>query len=202
MLTTASSDIDPEITEDERRKAKALIAAHLPKNHTTTPHPSIAPLAAVGLSETFQQEVDRIAAEQPRQGGIEVSRYEAPDEPSGEEDEATMRKALRTAYISSAFLSDRQANLQLLDEFGKNAWLVGNSQTEEILQGLERELAGLKSEAENVNKGRKTAQFDSKGEFLTLQENWKRGIGNILEIQVATEQIRRQILEHQQRPAA
>jgi len=200
--TAAIPDIDPEITNDERQAAKALITKHLPSSHTTTPHPSLAPLPAAEFSETFRQEINRIAAGQPRQQGIDVSRYEAPDEPPSEGDEATMRQALRTAYISSTFLSDRHTNLQLLDEFGKNAWLIGNSQTEEILHGLEAELAGLKSETEDVNKARKASQLQSKGELLTLQENWKRGIGNILEMQVATDHLRRQIVERQRQPAA
>lgn len=202
MLTAAFPDIDPEITEAERQGAKALITRDLPNNHTTTPHPSLAPLSATDFSEILRQEIDRVAAGGPRQQGIDVSRYEAPDGPAGESDEAAMRQALRTAYISSTFLSDRNTNLQLLDEFGKNAWLIGNSQTEEILQGLERELAGLKSETEKINQARKAAQEHSKGELLTLQENWKRGIGKILEIQVASDQLRRQTLERQRHPAA
>ncbi|ETI29579.1 hypothetical protein G647_02032 [Cladophialophora carrionii CBS 160.54] len=202
MLTAVIPDIDPEITDTERQRAKALISRHLPNNHTTAPHPSLAPLPAVNLSDIFRQEVERVAAGEPRRQGIDVSRYEAPNEPAIESDEATMREALRNAYISSTFLSDRQANLELLDEFGKNAWLIGNSQTEEILQGLERELAGLRSEAENVNKARKAVQEQSKAELLTLQENWKRGIGKILEIQVATDRLHRQTLEPQRRPAA
>jgi len=131
-----------------------------------------------------------------------VSRYEAPEEPSSNSDETIMRQALRTAYISSTFLSDRHTNLQLLDEYGKNAWLIGNSQSEAVLQDLERELVGLKSETEEVNKARKAAQEQSKGELLTLQENWKRGIGKVLEIQVATDQLRHEMLDHQRQHAA
>ena len=179
-----------------------MIGKQLPNDHTTTPHPSLAPLSAVIFSDIFRQEIDRVAAGEIRQQGIDVSRYEAPDEPSSEKDEATMRQALRTAYISSTFLSDRYTNLHLLDEFGRNAWLIGNSQMEEILQGLERELAGLKSETEDVNKARKAIQLDFKGELMTLQENWKRGLGSVLEIQVATDQLRRQILQHRRQPAA
>jgi pre-mRNA-splicing factor SPF27 len=202
MLTAAILDIDPEITNTEREKAKALISRHLPNNYTTAPHPSLAPLPAATFSDLFRQEIDRVAAGEPRRQGIDVSRYEAPDEPASESDEATMREVLRNAYVSTTFLADRYANLELLDEFGKNAWLIGNSQTEEILQRLEGELAGLRSETENVNKARKEVQEQSKAELLTLQENWKRGIGKILEIQVATDRLRRQILEHPGEPAA
>ncbi|OAL26262.1 hypothetical protein AYO20_10139 [Fonsecaea nubica] len=193
--------IDPDITDAERERAKAAIARHLPKDYLNTPHPSLAPLPAVNFSETFRQEINRVAAGQPRQQGIDVSRYEAPDEPSSDSDQATMKEVLRNAYILTTFLSDRHTNLQLLDEFGKNAWLIGNSQTEQVLQVLESELAGLKSETENINKARKATQEQSKGELLTLQENWKRGIGKILEIQVAADQLRRQLGQGQLHPA-
>ncbi|OAP59003.1 hypothetical protein AYL99_06300 [Fonsecaea erecta] len=185
--------IDPDITDAERQRAKASIARHLPKDYLSTPHPSLAPLPAVNFSETFRQEINRVAAGQPRQQGIDVSRYEAPDEPASDSDQATLKEVLRNAYILTTFLSDRHTNLQLLDEFGKNAWLIGNSQTEQILQVLERELTGLKTETESINRARKATQEQSKGELLTLQENWKRGIGKILEIQVATDELRRQL---------
>jgi pre-mRNA-splicing factor SPF27 len=178
-----------------------LIAAQLPNDHAANPHPSLAPLPDVIFSDMFRQEIARVAAGESRQEGIDTSRYEPPEEPSSESDEATLKQALRAAYVANTFLSDRHANLQLLDELGKNAWLIGNFQTEEVLQGLERELAGLKSEAELVNRARKTAQEQSKGELVTLQENWKRGVGKVLEIQVATNQLRQEILEHRRQHA-
>ena len=129
------------------------------------------------------------------QGGIDVSRYEAQDDPAADTDEDAWRQHLRSAYISSMYLLGRQANLDLLDEYGKNAWLVSNSQMEYILQDLEQELDRVKNEIETVNKARKQAQEQSKGELLALDETWKSGIGKILEIQVATDNLRQLILE-------
>ncbi|KIX06801.1 uncharacterized protein Z518_04777 [Rhinocladiella mackenziei CBS 650.93] len=193
--------IDPDITNADRDHAKALITEHLPPNYLTTPHPSLAPLPTVEFSEIFLQEVNRLAAGQPRQAGIDLSRYEAPETPASDSSEEVMRQALRNAYVSRTFLSGRHTNLILLDEFGKNAWLTGNSQAEEILQGLERELARVKAETERVNKARKAAQEGSKGELLGLEDAWKRGIGQILEIQVATDRLQQLIVERQRNPA-
>lgn len=129
------------------------------------------------------------------QGGMDVSRYEAPDDPAADTDEEAWRQHLRSAYVSSTYLLGRQANLALLDEYGKNAWLVSNSQMEYTLQELEQELDRVKSEIETVNKARKQAQEQSRGELLALEETWKSGIGKILEIQVATDNLRQLILE-------
>lgn len=93
------------------------------------------------------------------------------------------------------YLSGRHSNLTLLDEFGKNAWLIGNSQLEHLLQELEQELTRLKDDVENVNKARKAAQENSRGELLGLEETWKHGIGKILEVQVAGAGLRQLILE-------
>jgi pre-mRNA-splicing factor SPF27 len=128
-------------------------------------------------------------------GGIDLTRYEAPDEPASDTPQEAWRQALRNAYVSSTYLSGRHSNLTLLDEFGKNAWLIGNSQLEHLLQELEGELARLRDDVENVNKARKAAQENSRGELLGLEETWRLGIGKILEVQVAEAGLRRLILE-------
>lgn len=89
----------------------------------------------------------------------------------------------------------RHENLALLEESGKNAWLIGNSQLEEILRGLEKELAEMKEAAETVNKERKMAQEARHGELVGLEESWKRGVGAILDVELAAENLRLQILE-------
>ena len=172
-----------------------MINRELPSNYLTTTHPSLAPLPAVNFSEIFLNEVNRVGTSQPRQGGIDLSRYEAPEAPASDSDLDARRQALRNAYVSSTYLSGRYTNLSLLDDFGKNAWLVGNSQAEEILQNLDQELARVKTEIEDINKARKAVQEHSKGELLGLEENWKRGIGKILEIQVASDRLRQLIIE-------
>lgn len=127
-----------------------------------------------------------------------MGRYEAPEN----EDIADLavqakRLALRQVYVASTFLSGRQDNLHLLDEYGKNAWLVSNDRAEEILKDLERTLATLKSETDEINKSRKVTQEAHKAELLGLQDAWRRGIGQILEIEVATEELRHLIYDRQ-----
>lgn len=73
--------------------------------------------------------------------------------------------------------------------------MIGNSQLEDILRGLEKELAETKEEVETVNKQRKLTQESGKGELLGLEETWKRGVGAILDTELAAEGLRLQILE-------
>lgn len=89
----------------------------------------------------------------------------------------------------------------MLEEHGRNAWLIGNSQLEDILRDLEKELADTKEAAEEVNKQRKLAQEARQGELVNLEETWKRGVGAVLDVELASEGLRMQILEHRRQVA-
>lgn len=130
-----------------------------------------------------------------------MSRYEAPEPPAPSSssgaapDLDAWRETLRKAYTASHHLSTRHENLALLEENGKNAWLIGNSQLEDVLRELERELAETRAAVEEVNRQRKTAQEAGRGELIGLEESWKRGVGAVLDVEVAAEGLRAQILE-------
>ena len=128
-------------------------------------------------------------------GGIDLTRYEAPEKPADDSEIETWRKSLRQAYMSSSYLSGRLTNLSLLEEFGKNAWLISNSQLEDILRDLEKELSEQKEAVENINKSRKAAQEESRAELVGLEEAWKQGVGKAIEVQLATDGVRREILQ-------
>ena len=149
----------------------------------------------------IQHELQRKAAGHPITGGIDLSRYEEPEGPSDDNNTEAWKRPLQKAYISSIYLSGRISNLSLLEELGKNAWLIGNSQLETILRQHEKELEGLKAATENVNKSRKAAQEGSRGEIMGLEETWKRGIGRIVEAEVAVEELRKQILDERRQQA-
>lgn len=172
-----------------------MITAELAPDASSTLHPSIPLEPDFHPSQLIRQELQRKAAKSPITGGIDLSRYEEPESPSDDEDIAAWKRSLERAYTSSTYLSGRVSNLSLLEEHGKNAWLIGNSQLEDVLRQLEKGLEELNTAAENVNKSRKAAQEGSRGEIIGLEESWKRGIGRILEAEVAVEEIRNHILD-------
>ena len=133
------------------------------------------------------------------QGGIDLARYEEPEEPANKSDINLWRSTLGEAYASMSYLSARLGNLNLLEEFGKNVWLISNSQLEDILKSLEEELSSQKNEIENVNKARKVAQERSKPELSGLEEMWRLGIGKIIEIEVATDGVKREMQDRRGR---
>ncbi|GAB1216974.1 hypothetical protein ATERTT37_006195 [Aspergillus terreus] len=201
--------IDPAPSARARAEAEKLVAAELPADYSSTLHPSIPNFEEPKFSPLIQQELERKAAGQPLTGGIDVSRYEAPEPPTRSADAGPgatpdleeWRRTLQKAYTASSHLSMRHENLALLEEHGKNAWLIGNAHLEDILRGLEKELAETKEAAESVNKQRKIAQEASKGELVGLEETWKKGVGATLDVELAAETLRLQILEQRRQLA-
>ncbi|KNG84554.1 BCAS2 family protein [Aspergillus nomiae NRRL 13137] len=189
--------IDAEPSAQARANAQKLIALELPADYSSTIHPSIPAFPESQFSPLVQQEVERKAAGLPLTGGIDLSRYEAPEPPTRSSEagpNATPNldewcQALQKAYTASSHLEWQERVL------------IGNSQLEDVLRGLERELAETKEAAETVNKERKIAQESSKGELVGLEETWKRGVGAILDVELASENLRLQILEQRRQLA-
>ncbi|KAI0505935.1 Pre-mRNA-splicing factor SPF27 [Xylaria bambusicola] len=185
--------IDTDPTPSERSAAEALISAEAelssPRAPTSYPAPTFTPL--------FQAELSRISSQQPL-NAIDLTRYEAQDAPSPTcQTPSHLTPLISRAYTTHTYLQSRQTHLQLLDAYGKNAWLVGNWQTEADLAVLERELAAAKREIDVVNIQRRRLQDEVGEELKGLEEAWRKGVGRVLETEVATETLRHQVLAKQ-----
>lgn len=191
LALTKKIDIDPDISEYQRTAAYRLISRELPQDRATL-HPSIAETPTSRLTPALQREVARAGTGQPLTGGINLSRYESFNEVSADTDTETLKAALRLAYTNVSYLRGRQMNIALLEEYGKHAWLIGNSHLEDVQKRLDAELTRTKELSEETNRARKLAQEDSKGQLLGLEETWKQGIGRIIETQIATDALRRE----------
>jgi pre-mRNA-splicing factor SPF27 len=189
--------------------AMGLIAADMSSAgvDTTQLHPALSPAAAYtpAFSAALELEHARLQADATSKlSAIDLARYEdleAPPNtsPTSDEDKpellAQWRAALQKAYTSSEYVTARLTELGLLEKFGKNAWLVGNAQQEDILKGIEAELADVRKQHEEVEALRRQQQESVHGEIKTLEETWKRGVGRVLETEVAAEGLKQQILE-------
>ncbi|RPB02665.1 hypothetical protein L873DRAFT_1762349 [Choiromyces venosus 120613-1] len=185
--------IDTPPTDSELASIAQQTTSELSPSHLTAPHPRLPPLVEATFRPATLQELSRIDSGKPWTGGIDMSRYDPAS--------CASPSALATAYASAAHVEARLANLTLLNEFGRNAWLVHNSQLEALLKGLEEELMELKTECEVVNKERKGGQVDVKPELAALEERWRRGIGRVLEVEAGAEAVRQEILKRRREGA-
>ena len=197
---TKNPDIDPEPTAEERAAAEGLIAAER-ASAEDDPHHALLPAAYVPtFTAAMEAELARVAST-PRKAlkAIDLTRYEAQEAPSPGGDDGdkkpALESALRRAYASHAYLASRRAHLALLDAHGKNAWLVGNWQLEAELRAVEAELAAARRDVDRLTVRRQRLQGDAAAELRGLDETWRRGVGRVLETEVAAEQLRRRLLE-------
>lgn len=72
---------------------------------------------------------------------------------------------------------------------------------EDELRALERELAEKKTEIDMIVVERKNAQDAVGGEIKGLEESWKRGVGRVLETELAAEDLRQEILRRRREEA-
>ncbi|KAK1654343.1 Pre-mRNA-splicing factor SPF27 [Colletotrichum phormii] len=188
--------IDDEPTPAEREAAESLIRAEL-STFTPAPAPNY---KEPSFSSLVELELERVASKQPLKA-IDLERYQT-QEPfsdseatSTEEDRIRLADSLQKAYISYAYLDTRAQNLNLLDKWGKNAWLIGNWGLENELKGFERDLAETKRLIDVLTVTRRRQQEEVAAEMKGLEENWKKGVGRTLETEIAVEQLRREVLE-------
>lgn len=165
----------------------------LPRDYATKTHPDILEPPASRLTPALQQEIGRVAAGKPFAGGVDLGRYEASEDISPDSDIETLKSALRATYTNISYLRDRETNIALLEEYGKNSWLIGNSHLEDLQKRLDSELASLRSRSEETNRARKMLQEDAQGELLGLAETWKQGIDKIIQTQLASDGLQQQL---------
>lgn len=72
---------------------------------------------------------------------------------------------------------------------------MGNWHLEAELQSLERDLAATRREMDLVNLDRRKQQDQVGEELRSLNETWRRGVGKVLETELAADQLRKQILD-------
>ncbi|KAL6859657.1 Pre-mRNA-splicing factor SPF27 [Trichoderma novae-zelandiae] len=200
--------IDPEPSPEALSAARALIAAEQSTFSPTTTNAPPTPPREASFSPAISAELARIASSQPPQP-LDLSRYEAqelpppPTSPSASSETArATRRALQNAFVSSSYLSSRAQNLALLDAHGRNAWLLANYHLEAELRSVERDLAATKRDIDLVNAARAARQNDVKAEMQGLEQNWREGVGRVLETEIAVQELRAQIRQELRNRAA
>jgi len=193
--------IDAPPTDADLTTASSLISQELSTSSTSTLHPSISTDYTPSYSPLITSSHDALAASTTTPPtsrtpgtGIDLTRYAEPSAPS-DPTTSNWRTTLSAAYTSHAYLSNRALNLSLLEKYGNNAWLVANSQVEDELKALERDLAKVKGEVEGVEEERRSRMEGVRGEIEGLQTLWQTGVGRAIEVEIASEGLRRQVLE-------
>ncbi|KAJ3324516.1 Pre-mRNA-splicing factor SPF27 [Blyttiomyces sp. JEL0837] len=87
----------------------------------------------------------------------------------------------------------RLVNLELMNKFGANAWLLHNFQLEAIIKLMKEELTHQKTYLQNLNKERKTEQLRVGLVLQELESRWGQAIDRSLRVDVACQMLEDEI---------
>jgi pre-mRNA-splicing factor SPF27 len=96
-------------------------------------------------------------------------------------------------------LTNRSDNLALLEAYGSNSWLIGNSNQENALGILEEELARIKEEGVQVNRERKGQNLELGAQIDKLDQRWRKALRGVVEVEIACAGLEDEIRELEKR---
>ncbi|KAJ1939727.1 hypothetical protein FBU59_004026, partial [Linderina macrospora] len=142
-------------------------------------------------NELLRKEYERVRAGKPLPA-FSIERYtlESPEEST---DADAWRAAAENAAAQLEHQNIRLVNLELLQQFGANAWKLSNYQKEGMLRNIEMAVERQREEGVNVNKARKYEQTEAGIRLRDVEERWAEGVKKCIDIQVASSELRKEI---------
>jgi pre-mRNA-splicing factor SPF27 len=140
------------------------------------------------LSPLVTQEIERVGRREAPASALDTSRYQLPTPAAGDEaTEADWDAALRNSSIQLAQQDLRMSNVELLKQYGSNAWRLHNFQQEAFLKEFTTDEQARREETTAINRKRKEAQVKvgNDGKLGTLERRWAELISNNLQVEVA-----------------
>lgn len=113
---------------------------------------------------------------------IDLSRYELPASSS----DSTSPPPLVPLQAAAAHLSGRLQALGLLEQHGRNAWLVGNAQLEDELRAYEQELAQVKRASDEILRDLKHLQDGARVQLDGGDRAWRTAVERLVQVGVGT----------------
>ncbi|KAJ2519464.1 hypothetical protein H4217_002664 [Coemansia sp. RSA 1939] len=145
--------------------------------------------------DVLRKEYERVRSGTPLPP-FDVSRYKL-EPPSGDEarnvDE--WRRCCDNAAAQLEHQDIRLINLELLQQFGANAWKLSNYQKEKLLESIEKATQKYKDESVQTNKARKYEQTEAGVKLKDFEDRWSEGVRQCIEIQMANGSLESEIKE-------
>ncbi|KAJ1718765.1 hypothetical protein LPJ61_006482, partial [Coemansia biformis] len=141
----------------------------------------------------LRKEYERVRAGQALPQ-FDIERYKL-EAPSGADAECVdaWKRAADNAASQLEHQGMRLENLELLQNFGANAWKLSNYQKECLLRSIEAATQRCRDEGAHVNKARKYEQTEAGVRLRDLESRWSEGVRQCIEVQMASSQLQHDI---------
>ncbi|TPP64372.1 Pre-mRNA-splicing factor SPF27 [Fasciola gigantica] len=181
------------------REAAALLVEEEMKRYRPTKNylehlPSLTgPFVPKFETEIMKAEFDRLSNRLPMEL-LSMKRYELPPPPAGKmTDVKAWQDAMENAEAQLEHQATRIKNLELMAQYGCNAWKQYNSVLEKDLQLHEKRLLEIRRRIQEINWRRKQEQTTAGKKLAELEETWVGLVGKNYEIEQAILELERNL---------
>ena len=165
------------MVEEETRRYRPT------KNYLETKLPAL----NINAFETplMKTELERVASRLPMDN-LSMKRYELPPPPAGKmTDVAAWNECVDNSLAQLEHQRTRIANLELMQEYGCDAWKVYNEVLQKLVNQLQERLKELKKHIQEVNWSRKNKQTQVGEKLRQLESQWVGLVSKNFEIEQA-----------------
>lgn len=196
MLVDALPYIDHGYSEPGVREAAlALVDEEMRRYRPTKNYLQHLPAVDTSrlLTPLISAEFQRLSVRQPMDV-LSMRRYELPTPPSAKlTDISAWNECVDNSWAQLQQQNTRLDNLQLLMEFGSEAWREHNKLTSAALADWQKRLAHVKHQVQQVNWTRKQAQLAAGDQLQQLEASWVQLVGKNYDIEQACARLEAQV---------
>jgi len=133
----------------------------------------------------MKAEFDRVASRSPMDT-LSMKRYELPTPPAAKmTDVGAWNECVENSMAQLEHQRTRITNLELMSEFGTEAWKIYNEVLTRLAEGSQRQLKDIKKQLQDVNWSRKHQQSGVGDKLRQLESEWVGLVSKNYEIEQA-----------------
>ncbi|KAI4895843.1 hypothetical protein NFI96_016998 [Prochilodus magdalenae] len=149
-------------------------------------------------TEIMRNEFERLAARQPMEL-LSMKRYELPAPSSGQKNDITAwQDCVNNSMAQLEHQAVRIENLELMAEYGTNAWKVSNDNLAFMIENAQKELQKVRKQIQDLNWQRKNDQLTGGAKLRELESTWVSLVSKNYEIERAIVQLENEVTQLRQ----
>ncbi|XP_050410512.1 pre-mRNA-splicing factor SPF27 [Patella vulgata] len=144
-------------------------------------------------TEIMKNEFERLQARLPMDM-LSMKRYELPAPSAGKmTDVAAWMECVDNSQAQLEHQATRILNLEIMSEYGSNAWKSYNSVLAKMVENAQKQLQDLRKKIQEINWQRKNEQSQAGGKLKELETRWVGLVSKNYEIERACAEIEKEI---------
>uniref|UniRef100_T1ISD0 Pre-mRNA-splicing factor SPF27 n=1 Tax=Strigamia maritima TaxID=126957 RepID=T1ISD0_STRMM len=178
-----------------REAALAMVEEETRRYRPTKNYLDYLPALQLSTFETdiMKTEFERLQARLPMEM-LSMKRYELPQPPPGKmTDLLAWSECVDNSMAQLEHQATRIANLELMSEYGCEAWKVYNAVLVQMLNQAQKQLQNLRKHVQEVNWHRKNAQTLAGEKLRHLEASWVGLVSKNYEIEQACAEVEKQL---------